>query len=172
VQTSDFAVSWIVTIRASRASGGASMGQFGHVTSFLSGRRVTGRSAGSCRVKATRVRSSCPNCLSAAAAMFPGRSPDRNRRLVSRLKVPAKSRLCAMRLPPAGVESGLVAHSTGPAQNRTRTSRSRLIEPSRCSCMPLLELLSLSSLVDVSGPGFPPTEQGAHSYQRSAPARP
>jgi len=26
VQTSDFAVSWIVTIRASRASGGASMG--------------------------------------------------------------------------------------------------------------------------------------------------
>src|SRR6516162_9541120 len=71
-----------------------------------------------------------------------------------------------------GVESGLVAHSTGPAQNRTRTSRSRLIEPSRCSCMPLLELLSLSSLVDVSGPCFPPTEQGAHSYQRSAPARP
>ena len=38
MQTSDFAVSWIVTIRASRASGGASMGQFGHVTSFLSGR--------------------------------------------------------------------------------------------------------------------------------------
>src|SRR5215467_1468073 len=75
-------------------------------------------------------------------------------------------------LPPAGVESGLVAHSTGPAQNRTRTSRSRLIEPSRCSCMPLLELLSLSSLVDVSGLSFPPTEQGAHSYQRSAPARP
>jgi hypothetical protein len=36
----------------------------------------------------------------------------------------------------------------------------------------LLELLSLSSLVDVSGPSFPPTEQGAHSYQRSAPARP
>src|SRR5262249_19001291 len=72
-------------------------------------------------------------------------------------------------LPPAGVESGLVAHSTGPAQNRTRTSRSRLIEPSRCSCMPLLELLSLSSLVDVSGRGFLPTDQGAHSYQRSAP---
>src|SRR5262249_61955429 len=59
-------------------------------------------------------------------------------------------------LPPAGLESGLVAHSTGPAQNRTRTSRSRLIEPSRYSCMPLLELLSLSSLVDVSGRGFHP----------------
>jgi hypothetical protein len=43
-------------------------------------------------------------------------------------------------LPPVGVESGLVAYSTGPAQNRTRTSRSRSIEPSRCSCMPLLGL--------------------------------
>ena len=50
-------------------------------------------------------------------------------------------RLHGTNLPPAGVESGLVAYSTGPAQNRTRTSRSRLIEPSRCSCMPLLETL-------------------------------
>jgi hypothetical protein len=41
-------------------------------------------------------------------------------------------------LPPVGVESGLAAYSTGPTQNRTRTSRSRSIEPSRCSCMPPL----------------------------------
>src|SRR5262245_46204011 len=43
-------------------------------------------------------------------------------------------------LPPVGVESGLVAYSTDPTQNRTRTSRSQSIEPSQCSCMPLLGL--------------------------------
>src|SRR5262249_28127556 len=75
-------------------------------------------------------------------------------------------------LPPAGVESGLVAHSTGPTQNRTRTSRSRLIEPSRCSCMPLLEPLVSQFFGRRLRAQFPPTEQGAHSYQRSAPARP
>jgi hypothetical protein len=47
---------------------------------------------------------------------------------------------------------GTIAYSTGPTQNRTRTSRSRSIEPSRCSCMPLLGLRSLSSLIDAAGP--------------------
>ena len=74
-------------------------------------------------------------------------------------------------LPPVGVESGLAAYSTGPTQNRTRTSRSRSIEPSQCSCMPLLGLLALSSLIDAAGPSLRPTEQGARSYHRSAAAR-